>query len=91
MKKNNAIPYLVASAILLFVVFIAESSNLSIQGYVIQENQKELEQMQQQYVQLNTQVAQYNAIGNLRKNPEIATMETAQFVYLDGDGALVKK
>ena len=91
MKKNTAIPCLLASVILLFVVYVAESSNLSIQGYVIQEKQKELDEIQQQYVELNTQVAQYNAIGNLSRNPEVAQMETAQFVYMDGSGALVKK
>lgn len=91
MKKNTAIPCLLASVILLFVVYVAESSNLSIQGYVIQEKQKELDDIQQQYVELNTQVAQYNAIGTLSKNSEVATMETAQFVYVDANGALVKK
>jgi len=91
MKQMKSITYLLVITILLAVVYIAESNSLSVQGYIIAENEKDLDNVQQAYTDLNTQVAQYNSIGNVSVNPAVADMETAQFVYIAEDGALVKK
>jgi hypothetical protein len=91
MKQMKSITYLLVITTLLAVVYIAESNSLSVQGYIIAENEKDLDKVQQSYTELNTQVAQYNSIGNVGVNPAVADMETTQFVYISEDGALVKK
>lgn len=91
MKQMKSITYLLVITVLLAVVYIAESNSLSVQGYIIAENEKDLDKVQQSYIELNTQVAQYNAIGNVSANTAVADMEATQFVYIAEDGALVKK
>ena len=91
MKKFNSITFLSVITVLLGIVYIAETSNVSIQGYVISESQKQRDEYQQSLIELNTEVAQYNAIGNVRQNPTVATMESSTFIHLDENGALVRR
>lgn len=78
-------------SILLGVVYISENVNLWTLSYEINDKKEALEMAKQNYIELNTQIAQYNAIGNISNNTAVIDMESTQFVYLDKDGALVKK
>lgn len=77
--------------LLLGVVYITENTNLWMSNYILADDKSEFEELKQYNTRLNTQVAQYNAIGNVVNNPVIGDMEYAEFVYIDKDGALVKK
>lgn len=77
--------------LLLGVVYITENTNLWMSNYILADDKSEFEELKQYNTRLNTQVAQYNAIGNVVNNPVIGDMEHAEFVYIDKDGALVKK
>jgi hypothetical protein len=91
MKKSNPILYLSVIAILLAVVYIGETSTISVQGYVIQQKQKELADIKQESVEVHTQLAQYNSIGTVRQNSTAINMQASTFVYLDDKGQLVKR
>jgi len=58
---------------------------------MLSDEKKALAEAKQEYTELNIQIAQYNSIGNITANPEIATMEKSNFIHLDKNGALVKK
>ena len=89
--KINPIYTLICTILLLGVVYIAETNNLWVVGYVLADKEKELIDAQQYNTQLNTKIAQYNSIGNAMANPDIIAMEKSDFIYLDQNGALVKK
>lgn len=77
--------------ILLGIVYISENTNLWMSNYILFDDKSEFQDLKQYNTQLNTQVAQYNAIGNVVNNNAVSGMEKAEFVYLDEDGSLVKK
>lgn len=82
---------LIVITLLLGVVYLSETTNLWLISYILSDEKKELAEAKQEYTELNIQIAQYNSIGNITNNPEMATMEKSSFVYLDKNGALVKK
>lgn len=82
---------LIVISLLLGVVYISETTNLWLISYILSDEKKALAEAKQNYTELNTQIAQYNSIGNITTNPDIKTMEKSNFVYLDKNGALVKK
>jgi hypothetical protein len=89
--KIQPIHTLISIALLLGVVYIAETNSLWMYSYMLANEKKTLDDVKQAYTQLNTKVAQYNSIGNAMSNPEIIAMEKSDFIYLDQNGALVKK
>lgn len=91
MKKNNPILYLTILTVLLAIIYIGESSSLSIQGYVIAQQQQELDELKRAALEANSEFAQYNSIGFIRQNFTLSNMQIASFLYIDGQGALVKK
>lgn len=82
---------LIVITLLLGVVYLSEINNLWPISYIISDEKKALAEAKQEYTELNIQIAQYNSIRNINANPEIATMEKSNFIYLDKNGALVKK
>jgi hypothetical protein len=89
--KIQPIHTLISIALLLGVVYIAETNSLWVYSYILADEKKTLDDVKQSYTQLNTKIAQYNSIGNAMSNPEIIAMEKSDFIYLDQNGALVKK
>jgi hypothetical protein len=89
--KIQPIYTLISIVLLLGVVYIAETNNLWVVSYTLADEKKEMDDVKQYYTQLNTQIAQYNSIRNAMSNPEIIAMEKSEFIYLDQNGALVKK
>lgn len=89
--KIQPIHTLISIALLLGVVYIAETNSLWVYSYILADEKKVLDDAKQAYTQLNTNIAQYNSIGNAMSNPEIIAMEKSDFIYLDQNGALVKK
>jgi hypothetical protein len=89
--KIQPIHTLISIALLLGVVYIAETNNLWVSSYTLADEKKTLDDVKQDYTQLNTKIAQYNSIGSAMSNPEIVAMEKSNFIYLDQNGALVKK
>ncbi len=89
--KIQPIHTLISIALLLGVVYIAETNSLWVYSYILADEKKTLDDVKQDYTQLNTKIAQYNSIGNAMSNPEIVAMEKSNFIYLDQNGALVKK
>lgn len=89
--KINPIYTLICIVLLLGIVYIAETNNLWVVSYTLADQEKELTDAQQKNTQLNTTIAQYNSIGNAMSNPDIMSMEKSNFIYLDQNGALVKK
>ncbi|MEX0597073.1 MAG: hypothetical protein WD512_11290 [Candidatus Paceibacterota bacterium] len=82
---------LISIALLLGVVYIAEINNLWVSSYTLADEKKELADSKNYYNNLDTQIAQYSSIGNAIANPDIIAMEKSNFIYLDQNGALVKK
>jgi hypothetical protein len=89
--KIKPIHTLIVITLLLGVVYISETNNLWLISYILSDEKKALADAKQRYTELNIQIAQYNSIGNITANPEIATMEKSNFIHLDKNGALVKK
>jgi hypothetical protein len=89
--KIQPIYTLIVMSLLLGVVYIAETNNLWLLSYMLSDEKQELAEMKQKYTEINTQIAQYNSIGNAMYNPDIMAMEESNFIYLDKNGALVKK
>jgi uncharacterized protein YlxW (UPF0749 family) len=89
--KIQPIHTLISIALLLGVVYIAETNSLWVYSYILADEKKTLDDVKQAYTQLNTKIAQYNSIVNAMSNPEIIAMEKSDFIYLDQNGALVKK
>lgn len=89
--KIKPIHTLIVISLLLGVVYISETNNLWLISYILVDEKKELAEAKQNYIELNTQIAQYNSIRNITTNPDIGSMEKSNFVYLDKNGALVKK
>lgn len=89
--KIKPIHTLIVISLLLGVVYISETNNLWLISYILADEKKELAEAKQNYIELNTQIAQYNSIRNITTNPDIKTMEKSNFVYLDKNGALVRK
>jgi hypothetical protein len=89
--KIQPIHTLISIALLLGVVYIAETNSLWVYSYILADEKKTLEDVKQAYTRLNTTIAQYSSIGNVMSNPEIMAMEKSDFIYLDQNGALVKK
>lgn len=77
--------------VLLGIVYISENTNLWMSNYILSDDKSEFQDLKQYNTQLNTSVAQYSTIGNVVNNPAVSGMEKAEFVYLDENGALVKK
>ena len=89
--KIQPIHTLIVISVLLGVVYMSEINNLWLISYILADEKKELSEAKQNHTEINTQIAQYNSIGNITANPDIKTMEKSNFVYLDKNGALVKK
>lgn len=89
--KIQLIYTLILISLLLGVVYIAETNSLWVYSYILADEKKELDNAKQNYMQLNIKIAQYNSIRNAISNPEIIAMEKSNFIYLDQNGALVKK
>jgi hypothetical protein len=89
--KIQPIYTLIFIALLLGVVYIAETNNLWVVSYTIADEKQELADTKNKYTQLNTVIAQYNSISNAMSNPDIVAMEKSNFIYIDQNGALVKK
>lgn len=77
--------------LLLGVLYISENTNLWQSTYILSDEKSNLESIKQEYTKLNTEIAQYNAIANISSNSEVIAMQNADFIYLDKDGALVKR
>jgi|GEM_PF-727396 hypothetical protein len=89
--KIQPIYTLISIALLLGVVYIAEINDLWVSSYILADEKKKLDDVKQDYTQLSTKIAQYNSIGNAMSNPDIIAMEKSDYIYLDQNGALVKK
>jgi hypothetical protein len=89
--KIKPIHTLIVMSLLLGVVYISETNNLWLISYMLSDQKKELADAKQNYTELNTKIAQYNSIGNFSSKPEVMAMEKSEFIYLDQNGALVKK
>jgi hypothetical protein len=89
--KIQPIYTLIAISLLLGVIYIAETNNLWVVSYTLSDEKKEMEDAKQYYTQLNTEIAQYGSIRNIMSNPDVVAMEQSKFIYLDQNGALVKK
>lgn len=89
--KIKSIYTLIVMSLLLGVVYISETNNLWLLSYILSDQKQELAENKQNYTELNTQIAQYNSIENVLSNPDITAMEKSNFIYLDKNGALVKK
>jgi hypothetical protein len=82
---------LLVISLLLGIVYISETNNLWLLSYMLADEKQNLVEAKQNYIELNTRVAQYNSIGEVTSSPDIANMEKSEFIYLDKNGALVKK
>jgi hypothetical protein len=89
--KIQPIYTLIVISLLLGVVYISETNNLWLISYILSDEKKALADAKQNYTELNTKIAQYNSIGNIITNPDIVDMEKSNFIYLDKNGALVRK
>lgn len=89
--KIQPIHTLIVMSLLLGIVYISETNNLWLLSYMLSDKKQDLADNKQKYIELNTQIAQYNSIGNFSTNPEIIAMEKSDFIYLDQNGSLVKK
>lgn len=77
--------------LLLGVLYISESTNLWQSTYILADEKSNLDSARNDYTKLNTEIAQNNAIANVSMNVDVVSMQKAEFIYLDKDGALVKK
>lgn len=66
-------------------------NSLSIQGYVIQNDQEQLDDIKQRYVSLQTEVAQYSSISHVRNNEEVKDMEASTITVINIQKDLVKR
>lgn len=89
--KIQPIYTLISIALLLGVVYVAETNSLWGVSYILADERQELADIKNNYTRLNTTIAQYNSIGNAMSNPDIVVMEKANFIYIDQNGALVKR
>lgn len=89
--KIQPIYTLISIALLLGVVYVAETNSLWVVSYILADERQELADIKNNYTRLNTTIAQYNSIGNAMSNPDIVVMEKANFIYIDQNGALVKR
>ena len=89
--KIQPIYTLIFIALLLGVVYITEGNSLWVSSYTLADKKQELADTKHNYTKLHTTIAQYNSIGNAMSNPDIVAMEKSNFIYIDQNGALVKK
>lgn len=91
-RTLNPLKVLTLILALLGVVYIAEMTNLSTQGYEIQALQRELQEVRQDQTYLNMLVAQSGSISYLRDTPMVQEeMVASGFIFIDGDTALVQR
>jgi hypothetical protein len=88
----NPLKVLTLILALLGIVYIAEMTSLSTQGYEIQTLQKELQEVRQDKTYLNMLVAQSGSISYLRDTDFVREeMVSSEFLFVDGDTALVQR
>jgi hypothetical protein len=94
MKTKQTTPATILTVILMLlgVVYIAEMTHISTQGYEIQELQKEVKNARQHYTDVNLVIAQSGSISSLRETELVQeSMVAANYQFLTVDSSLVQK
>ncbi len=91
-RTLNPLKVLTLILLLLSIVYIAEMTNLSVQGYEIQSLQKDLQEVRQDQTYLNMLIAQSGSINYLRDTDFVKDeMIASEFQFIAGDTALVQR